>query len=211
LSVNDGLYAIYSVSITGEIARDTHFYFVLSRVVERFPLSFDHYPLIGHEENIVFKKGDMAVYPAHGVGEIMDVEEKTIAGENHAFYVMKIMDTSMIVMIPCATSDSVGLRAIVTSNVADSVFTILAEKDVEIVTQPWNQRYRDYMDKIKTGSVDKIAGVLRDLFVLQVDKELSFGERKMMDTAKSLLIKEISIAKKISEDQVLEQIEGIFD
>ncbi len=159
----------------------------------------------------MFKKGDMAVYPAHGVGEIMNVDLKTIAGEEHSFYVMKIMDTSMIVMIPCETSESVGLRAIVSSEEADTIFNILAEKDVEIVTQPWNQRYRDYMDKIKTGAVDKIASVLRDLFVLQVDKDLSFGERKMMDTAKSLLIKEVSLAKGISEEQVLQQIEDIFN
>lgn len=159
---------------------------------------------------MMFQKGDMAVYPAHGVGEIMDVETKTIAGEEHSFYVMKIMDTSMVVMIPCDTSESVGLRRIISSQEAETIFEILAEKDVEIASQPWNQRYRDYMEKIKTGSVDKIASVLRDLFVLQVDKDLSFGERKMMDTAKSLLIKEISLAKDMSEEQVLGQIEEIF-
>ena len=159
----------------------------------------------------MFKKGDMAVYPAHGVGEIKDVDIKTIAGEEHAFYVMQIVDTSMIVMIPCDTSEAVGLRQIISSEDADMVFKILAKKDVEIVSQPWNQRYRDYMEKIKTGDVDKIASVLRDLFVLQVDKDLSFGERKMMDTAKNLLIKEISLAKGITEEQVLGQIEKIFN
>ncbi|MEN8139760.1 MAG: CarD family transcriptional regulator [Thermodesulfobacteriota bacterium] len=159
----------------------------------------------------MFKKGDMAVYPAHGVGEIVEVDEKTIAGEKHSFYVMKIADTSMVVMIPCDTSEAVGLREIVSADEAEGIFTILAEKDVEIVSQPWNQRYREYMEKIKTGSVDKIASVLRDLFVLQVDKDLSFGERKMMDTAKNLLVKEISLAKEISEDQVLQQIEDIFN
>lgn len=159
----------------------------------------------------MFKKGDMAVYPAHGVGEIKDVDIKKIAGEEHAFYVMQILDTSMIVMIPCDTSEAVGLRQIISAEDADLVFTILAKKDVEIVTQPWNQRYRDYMEKIKTGDVDKIASVLRDLFVLQVDKDLSFGERKMMDTAKNLLIKEISLAKGITEEQVLQQIENIFN
>jgi CarD family transcriptional regulator len=81
-----------------------------------------------------------------------------------------------------------------------------------IVSQPWNQRYREYMEKIKTGSVYEIASVLRDLFLLRVDKDLSFGERKMMDTAKSLLVKEIALANEFNETetQVEKHIEQIF-
>lgn len=159
----------------------------------------------------MFKKGDMAVYPAHGVGEIQAVETKTMAGLEQSFYVMKIVDTAMVVMIPCISSEKVGLRAIVSPGDADKVFDILKQTDVEIVQQPWNQRYREYMEKIKSGSVFEIAGVLRDLFLLQHDKELSFGERKMVDTAKSLLVTEIALARKINEDDVTVQIDQIFD
>ncbi|HSR35581.1 MAG TPA: CarD family transcriptional regulator, partial [Desulfurivibrionaceae bacterium] len=77
-------------------------------------------------------------------------------------------------------------------------------------SQPWNQRYREYMEKIKTGSVYEIAAVLRDLFLLRVDKDLSFGERKMMDTAKSLLVKEIALAKDVAEEKVEQHIERMF-
>ena len=153
----------------------------------------------------------MAVYPAHGVGEIQAVEAKTMAGLKQSFYVMKIIDTAMVVMIPCDSSDKVGLRAIVSSADADKVFEILKLKDVEIVQQPWNQRYREYMEKIKSGSVFEIASVLRDLFLLQKDKELSFGERKMVDTSKSLLVTEIALAHKLKEDEVAKQIEKIFE
>ncbi len=159
----------------------------------------------------MFKKGDMAVYPAHGVGEIQAVETKTMAGLKQSFYVMKIIDTAMVVMIPCDSSTKVGLRAIVSPGDAVKVFDILKKKDVEIVQQPWNQRYREYMEKIKSGSVFEIAGVLRDLFLLQHDKELSFGERKMVDTAKSLLVTEIAIAQKVKEEEVTKQIDTIFD
>lgn len=159
----------------------------------------------------MFKKGDMAVYPAHGVGEIQAVEMKKMAGLEQSFYVMKIIDTAMVVMIPCGSSAKVGLRAIVSSGEANKVFDILRRKDVEIAQQPWNQRYREYMEKIKSGSVFEIAGVLRDLFLLQHDKELSFGERKMVDTAKSLLVTELALARKIKEEEVSEQIEKIFD
>lgn len=158
----------------------------------------------------MFKEGDMAVYPAHGVGEIQAIETKNMAGLEQSFYVIKIIDSAMVVMIPCNSSEKVGLRAIASPADADKVFDILKQTDVEIVQQPWNQRYREYMEKIKTGSIFEIAAVLRDLFLLQHDKELSFGERKMVDTAKSLLVTEIALAHQADEDEVARQIDEIF-
>ncbi len=158
----------------------------------------------------MFKEGDMAVYPAHGVGEIQAIETKNMAGLEQSFYVIKIIDSAMVVMIPCNSSEKVGLRAIASPADADKVFDILKQTDVEIVQQPWNQRYREYMEKIKTGSIFEIAAVLRDLFLLQHDKELSFGERKMVDTAKSLLVTEIALAHQADEDEVAKQIDEIF-
>ena len=158
----------------------------------------------------MFNVGDMAVYPAHGVGEICNIETRKVGNIEQSFYVLKISDSSMVVMIPTTTSDSVGLRSIIAPSEVDKVFEILQETDVTIEAQPWNQRYRAYMEKIKTGSVYEIAGVLRDLYRLSQDKDLSFGERKMMDTAKSLLTKEISLATKTEEDQVVKNIDKVF-
>jgi CarD family transcriptional regulator len=90
------------------------------------------------------------------------------------------------------------------------VYAILRNKDVTIDKQTWNKRYREYLEKIKTGSVFEIAGVLRDLFILKSDKNLSFGERKMMDTAKSLLIKEISVASNSEETKIEQDLKMIF-
>jgi len=90
------------------------------------------------------------------------------------------------------------------------VYKILRDKKVEIDQQTWNRRYREYTEKIKTGSVLEIAKVLRDLFVLKGDKELSFGERKMLDTARNLLVKELAIAKAHSEEKIMEELRGIF-
>lgn len=157
----------------------------------------------------MFKCGDMAVYPAHGVGQIESIEQKDIGGSQQSFYIMKIVDTGMVVMIPTA-GKATGLRSIIPSKDVKKVYAILKEKDVEILPQPWNQRYRDYMQKIKTGSVYEIASVLRDLNVLSSDKSLSFGEKKMMDTAKSLLVKEIAIANQIKEQLVVDDLEKIF-
>jgi len=157
----------------------------------------------------VFKCGDMAVYPAHGVGKIESIEKKEIGGTNQSFYVMKIIESGMVVMIP-TTAKETGLRNIIPPKDVKKVYAILKEKNVEISPQPWNQRYRDYMQKIKTGSVYEIASVLRDLNVLSSDKSLSFGEKKMMDTAKSLLVKEIALANKIQEKNVEDDFDKIF-
>ncbi len=158
----------------------------------------------------MFNVGDMAVYPAHGVGVVEAIEKRKVGDCEKAFYVIKILDSSMVVMIPTDTCQTVGLRSLISADEVDKVYDILNKKDVEIETQPWNQRYREYMEKIKTGSVFEIAEVLRDLFLLKEDKALSFGERKMMDTAKHLLIKEIALANELNENQVEENIEQIF-
>jgi CarD family transcriptional regulator len=157
----------------------------------------------------VFKSGDMAVYPAHGVGKIESIEHKRIGDLEQSFYIMKIVDTGMVVMIP-TTGRVTGLRNIIASDQVEKVYDILRDKKITISAQPWNQRYRDYMQKIKTGSVYEIAAVLRDLNALSSDKNLSFGERKMMDTARNLLIKEIAIANQTKEHKVEEKLAEIF-
>jgi CarD family transcriptional regulator len=151
----------------------------------------------------MFKIGDLAVYPAHGVGVIERIENKTISGCQERFFVMRILDTNMIIMIPSSNAENVGLRQIINQKEVTKVFSILHKKDISVDdNQTWNRRYRDYMDKIKSGSVFEVAEVYRDLCTIQQDKELSFGERKMLDTARGLLIKEISLAKNMREEDV---------
>jgi len=158
----------------------------------------------------VFLAGDIDVYPAHGVGVIESIETQNVAGTDHSFYVMKIIENDMKIMIPTRNSANVGLRAIIDKTEVEKVMVILRDRDISISTQTWNRRYRDYMEKIKTGSIFEVAVVLRDLFLLSVDKELSYGERKMMDTAKNLLVKEISLARDIDETKTADQIEKMF-
>src|SRR5574337_527215 len=136
-----------------------------------------------------FKVGDKAVYPGQGVGEVMGIEHKEVAGQRQSFYVLRILENGMKIMIPMNKVGSVGLREIIGEKDVRKVYTILREKEVSVDSTTWNRRYREYMDKIKTGSVFEIAEVLRDLYLLRSDKALSFGERKMLDTARSLLIR----------------------
>ena len=158
----------------------------------------------------MFSAGEMAVYPAHGVGLIEVIETQTVGGVEQQFYVMRILDSDMTIMIPITNSKNVGLRAIISSDEVDKVIDILMERDIQISSQTWNRRYRDYMEKIKTGSVFEVAIVLRDLYLLRVNKDLSYGERKMLDTAKNLLVKELSLAQNVDESKVEKQIEKIF-
>lgn len=143
---------------------------------------------------ISFKVGDNAVYPGHGVGEVTAIEEKEIFGTKQKFYSVKIKESGMKVMVPEKNINSVGLRPVITREQADEVMGILKQKSTKIDNQTWNRRYREYMEKIKTGSVYEIAEVLRDLFTLKVEKDLSFGEKNLLDTARGLLWKELCLA-----------------
>lgn len=165
----------------------------------------------GSPMNREFKVGDMAVYPAHGVGQVMGIEHKEIAGSKAQFYILKIMDSGMTIMVPTTNVRNVGLREVINEDEVGSVYEILREGGEYTVTeQTWNRRYREYMDKIKTGSIYEIAEVLRDLSILRFEKELSFGERKMLDTARNLIIKELAIAQEVDESEVAEEIDRIF-
>jgi len=158
----------------------------------------------------MFKIGDLAVYPAQGVGIIEAIEDREILGSKQVFYVMKILGNNMRIMIPLGSAKQVGLREVISEKEIPKIYDILKEKDVIIDKQTWNKRYRDYLEKIKTGSVFEVARVLRDLCILKNDKDLSFGERKMMDTAKNLLIKEISVACRAEETKIEEDINSLF-
>ena len=159
----------------------------------------------------MFKIGDKAVYPAHGVGVIESIENKEISGIKHTFYMLRILDNDMTIMIPTKNTATVGLREVVAIEEIPKVYAILRDRHVSIESQAWNRRYREYMEKIKTGSVFEVAEVLRDLILLKTDKDLSFGERRILDMAQHLLIKELSVAKNSPEESIKHDLEAIFN
>lgn len=157
-----------------------------------------------------FKPGDLAVYPAHGVGVIEKVESREMGQAKQEFYVMRILDNNLTIFIPVSNADEVGLRSVIDRAEVDEVMSILGAKTRPSTSQTWNRRYRSYMDKIKTGSAFEVAEVLRDLCLIRSDRELSFGERKVLDVAQSLLVRELSVARDSEEDEVIEEIERMF-
>jgi CarD family transcriptional regulator len=158
-----------------------------------------------------FKVGDKAVYPAQGVAEVVSIEEKDIAGNRQKFYVLRILDTDRKIMVPVNNAVNVGLRPPISEQEIREIFEILRERTIAFDNQTWNRRYRGFMDKIKTGSVFDVAEVMRDLYRLKAEKSLSFGERRMLETARSLIVKEIAVARRKTEAKIQAEIEKIFE
>ena len=161
--------------------------------------------------DIKFKVGDKAVYPAQGVAEVIRIEEKDIAGTRQRFYVLRILDTDRKIMVPVSNANAVGLRQVISEQEIREIFDILRERTIAFDNQTWNRRYRGFMDKIKTGSVYDVAEVMRDLYRLKAEKSLSFGERRMLETARALIVKEIAVTRDKSEDKVQAEIDQIFE
>jgi CarD family transcriptional regulator len=123
---------------------------------------------------------------------------------------MVILDSNITIMIPKNNTTNVGLRALVNNEQIDEVYTTLKKRKVKLSHQTWNKRYKQFHDKIKRGSLFEVAEVFRDLNLISINKELSFGERKMMETAKHLIISELALARDLSETEVDKEIQEIF-
>lgn len=158
----------------------------------------------------MFKVGDNAVYRDFGLAVIERIEEKDIGGKKQKFYVLQVIDKRMTVRVPTDNVAAVGLREVISQKDVKAVYDILKERNVKIDQTTWNRRFREYSEKIKTGSIFEIAEVLRNLFLLRHSKDLSFGERRMLDEAKHLLVKEISLARKTKEEVIEQEIQTIF-
>jgi len=157
-----------------------------------------------------FNAGEKTVYPGHGVAEVVGLEEQEISGHALVFYVLRVLENNMTVRVPKHKAKAVGLRRLVGEEEVGQVYEVLKHRGDKISTATWNRRYREYMEKIKTGSLVEIATVLRDLCLLRSDKELSFGERKMLDTARSLLVQELALAKGQDEPTVAKELDELF-
>jgi CarD family transcriptional regulator len=157
-----------------------------------------------------FKLGDKAVHPKHGVGEITAVDERELGGTRAVFYVLRILDNGMKVMVPAGAAAQGGLRSIMSAKEAEAVLDTMRAREVAVDVQPWSRRFRAYTEMVQSGLPHEVAKVLRDMHRLKFDKDLSFGERHLLDRAKSLLMKELAFAKKMTEEKLAEEVAGIF-
>ncbi len=148
----------------------------------------------------MFNIGDKIVYPMHGAGTIDSIEEKDILGEKQNYYIIK-MPGEVKVMVPTDKAEEVGVRNIINKDEAAKVMAVLGENETEM-SQNWNKRYRDNMDKMKSGDIYEVADVVRNLSFKQKEKGLSTGEKKMLNNAKQILVSELVLAEHASQEEV---------
>ena len=154
----------------------------------------------------MFNVGDKIVYPMHGAGTIDAIEEKDILGEKQNYYIIK-MPGEVKVMVPIAKAEEVGVRNVINKAEAGKVLEVLEANETEMPNN-WNKRYKENMEKMKSGNIYEVADVVRNLSYKQKEKGLSTGEKKMLNNAKQILVSELVLAEHASENEVENLVEN---
>ncbi len=155
----------------------------------------------------MFSIGDKVVYPMHGAGTIQSIEEKEVLGETRAYYILRIPYGNLQVMVPVQGSDAAGLRPIVSETEVEGVLDVLAAESTPM-DENWNRRYRENMDKLRTGDPVKVAEVIRNLMRVERAKRLSTGEKKLLANARQILASEIVLVRGVSEQAAMDLIDS---
>lgn len=157
----------------------------------------------------MYDKEDYVVYPMHGVGVVSEITTKKVLQERKKYYVVELLNTKMRVMVPIDKAEEVGLRKIITKREVKKVLDLLAQEYVEI-DEDWKIRYQNNLAKVKSGSIHSVAEVCRNLYKRAKDKELSIMERKLYESAYSLIINEIALAKDMDMEEASNLISDIL-
>jgi CarD family transcriptional regulator len=147
----------------------------------------------------MFIIGDRIVYPMHGAGIIEEIEEKQILGESRNYYILRVPCGDMKIMIPIESCEEIGVRAVISVEEINEVIEVLGADSSEM-SNNWNRRYRENMEKLKTGDIFNVAEVVRNLMRTDKEKKLSTGEKKMLSNAKQILISELILVKNIDHE-----------
>lgn len=157
----------------------------------------------------MFRVGDRVVYPMHGAGTIEGIEQKEVLGKTHRYYVLNLPISDMKVMIPVDNSEEIGLRDVIDPEEVEQVLDVLRQECTPMSTN-WNRRYRNNLEKIKTGDIFEVAEVVRNLTARDREKPLSSGERKMLDSAREILLSELILATDWDREQAIQIIDEIL-
>lgn len=158
----------------------------------------------------MFNVGDRIVYPMHGAGVIVGIEQRNLSGTPEDYYIIKLTSGEMRVMIPVCNKDLVGLREIINKDEVGKVLTVLQNREMEMSTN-WNHRYRANLEKIKSGNIYEVAEVVTGLSLRDREKGLSTGERKMLENAKHILYSELALVEDLNEEEVQLMVEGCLN
>jgi len=152
-----------------------------------------------------FKVGDRVVYPHHGAAVIEKKEKLSIGGETKEVFVLRVASSDLVIKVPVAQAENVGMRPPISAEDVDDLFQLLGKKDVREPTN-WSRRFKNRPEKLKSGDVYQVAEVVRNLALREVSKGLSAGEKSMLMKARQVLVSELSFALDVSEDEALEKL-----
>lgn len=154
----------------------------------------------------MFNVGDKIVYPMHGAGTIDAIEEKDILGEKQNYYIIK-MPGEVKVMVPISKASDIGVRSVIDKAEAGKVLEVLEANETEM-SNNWNKRYKENMEKMKSGSIYEVADVVRNLSYKQKEKGLSTGEKKMLNNAKQILVSELVLTEHATQDEIEQMVDS---
>lgn len=157
----------------------------------------------------MFKIGDKVVYPMHGAGVVEAIEEREILGESKQYYVLRLPIGNMKVMVPTSSGKDVGLREVIDREEVQKVFCFL-KGNVTNMPGNWNRRYRANLEKIKSGNIYEVAEVVRNLACREREKGLSSGEKRMLESARQILISELVLATELEEEKARTMLDEMF-
>jgi CarD family transcriptional regulator len=157
----------------------------------------------------MFDVGDVVVYPHHGAGVIEGMTEKCVEGESKIYFVLRMCQGNLTVMVPADNSIQVGLRNVIGKDEVDRVFDVLGEEQSPMPTN-WNHRYKKNRDKLRSGDIFQVAEVVRNLTLRDMEKGLSSGEKRMLNQARDILASELMYAADVEAGEALQMIEDVF-
>lgn len=152
-----------------------------------------------------FDVGDKVVYPHHGAAVIEKREQKEVFGEKREYLVLKLAYGDLTLMVPCDNTDEVGLREVINDEEVEEVFAVLRKKEARMPTN-WSRRYKNHVEKLKSGDIYQVAEVVRNLSIRDKDKGLSAGEKRMLTRARQILVSELTFAIGVSEEEAEQKL-----
>ncbi len=160
----------------------------------------------------MFELNQLVVYPSQGVGKVERIESQEVSGSTAEFYIVRILSNNVTLMVPVFNAHNVGLRSVCSKEDGLGIYECLKDRSdfTGYTGQNWNRRYREYSEKLKSGDLQDVAYVLKELFLIGRDKELSFGERRLLEQAMGLVSMELSFALELDQETVKEEINSLF-
>jgi len=156
-----------------------------------------------------FDVGDKVVYPHHGAAVIEKREQKEVFGETREYLVLKLAYGDLTLMVPCDNTDEVGLREVINDEEVEEVFAVLRKKEARMPTN-WSRRYKNHVEKLKSGDVYQVAEVVRNLSIRDKDKGLSAGEKRMLTRARQILVSELTFALSVTEEEAEKRLDEVL-